>query len=151
MNFNRGYFGIGIYNGKAESNVGTLWRSAFQLGASFIFTIGRRYPQQSSDTTKCWKHVPAFVYSQWDEFFAGRPFDCPLIGIEMGGLPLDGFYHPERAIYLLGAEDNGLPPAVLNCCQQVVSIPSVRTESYNVSVAGSIVMYDRLIKHRSRV
>jgi len=28
------YFGIGIYQGKTESNVGTLWRSAYQLGAA---------------------------------------------------------------------------------------------------------------------
>lgn len=35
----RGYFGIGIYNGKNTANIGTLWRSAAILGANFIFTI----------------------------------------------------------------------------------------------------------------
>ena len=35
-----GYFGIGVYRLKTEANHGTLWRSAFQFGADFIFTIG---------------------------------------------------------------------------------------------------------------
>lgn len=34
------YFAIGIYHPKTEMNMGTLWRSAYQLGASYIFTIG---------------------------------------------------------------------------------------------------------------
>ena len=34
-----GYFEIGIYNGKTEVNMGTLWRSAYQLGASGIFIV----------------------------------------------------------------------------------------------------------------
>jgi hypothetical protein len=34
----RGYFGIGIYHGKTEENIGTLWRSAYAYGADFVFT-----------------------------------------------------------------------------------------------------------------
>ena len=30
--FMRGYFGIGIENGKTVANIGTLWRSAHNLG-----------------------------------------------------------------------------------------------------------------------
>lgn len=37
-----GYFGIGILQGKTEGNQGTIWRSAFQFGAAFVFTIGAR-------------------------------------------------------------------------------------------------------------
>ena len=40
-----GYCGIGIENGKAEVNLGTLWRSAHIFGAVFLFTVGRRYRQ----------------------------------------------------------------------------------------------------------
>ena len=29
-----GYFGVGVYNSKSAENVGTLWRSAYMLGAS---------------------------------------------------------------------------------------------------------------------
>ena len=35
-----GYHAIGIVGGKNLDNAGTLWRSAYQLGASFMFTVG---------------------------------------------------------------------------------------------------------------
>lgn len=57
---------------------------------------------------------------------------------------LPTYIHPNRAIYLLGVEDNGLPDAVLGQCQQVVEIPA--STCLNVAVAGSIVMYDRAAK-----
>lgn len=45
----RGYFGIGVFHGKNEQNIGTLWRSANIMGADFIFTIGKRYSRQCTD------------------------------------------------------------------------------------------------------
>lgn len=147
MNFsNRGFFEIGIYHGKTEVNLGTLWRSAYQLGAAGIFTIGRRYKTQSSDTIKAWRHIPLRQYDSIAQLIEALPNACPLVGIEMGGRSLSSFAHPERACYLLGAEDHGLSPAALKQCHFIISIESVRTASFNVAVAGSIVMYDRMIK-----
>jgi len=141
-----GYFEIGIFRGKTALNVGTLWRSAYQLGANGIFTIGARYPQQASDTVLAYKHVPMRCYANFDDFYEHMPHDCRLVGVEMGGRQLSGFSHPERAIYLLGSEDNGLPQTVLSRCHFVVSLEAIRTESYNVAVAGSLIMYDRMFK-----
>ena len=53
------------------------------------------------------------------------------------------------AVYLLGAEDAGLPSCVLQECHSVVSLPSERYASYNVASAGAIVMYDRVAKERA--
>lgn len=139
----RGYFEIGIFNNKTPSNLGTLWRSAFQLGASGIFTIGQRYSKQASDTVKAYRHIPLRQYRDFDHFMESRPYDCVLVGVEMGGRALSAFSHPERAIYLLGAEDSGLPKTVADKCQHIVSLEAINTESYNVAVAGSLVMYAR--------
>jgi tRNA G18 (ribose-2'-O)-methylase SpoU len=139
----RGYFEIGIVRGKCAPNVGTLWRSAYQLGAAGVFTIGKRYPIQASDTVKAWKHVPMREFADFDAFLAALPYSCPIVGIEMGGKPLTSFVHPERATYILGAEDHGISPDILARCHHVVSLPSMRSESYNVAVAGSLVMFDR--------
>lgn len=144
----RGYFGIGIYHTKTEINVGTLMRSAFQLGAAYVYTIGRRYQRQASDTTNAAKMIPLYHYENWLDFVNHTPLDCPIIGIEMGGRNLVNFVHPERACYLLGAEDTGLPDEVLNRCWATITIPSIRMDSYNVAVAGSIIMYDRLAKSK---
>jgi tRNA G18 (ribose-2'-O)-methylase SpoU len=139
----RGYFEVGIYQPKTETNVGTLWRSAHQLGAAGLFTIGKRYKRQSSDTTNSVNHVSLRHYEDFDDFYSHLPENCKLIGIEMGGHPLSNISHPERAIYLLGAEDHGLPDEILNKCNLVISLESIGQNSYNVAVAGSIVMYHR--------
>lgn len=146
----RGYFSIGVWHPKCEHNIGTLWRSAWQLGATEIFTVAERWPKrQASDTFKSWRHIPYRKYDDIEALAESLPYSCPLIGVEMGGNNLQGFNHPERACYLLGAEDHGLTDDVLDRCRSVVSLPSVRTPSFNVAVAGSLVMYDRLVKVRS--
>lgn len=141
----RGFFEIGIYHPKTKENIGTLWRSAYQLGAAGIFVIGPMFKKQRGDTVQAWRHIPMRTYAGWDDFNALRPHATPLVGIEIGGRPLSGgVVHPERAVYLLGAEDHGLPPAVQRECQILISIEAVRLPSFNVSVAGAIVMYHRM-------
>lgn len=140
----RGYFAIGMYHPKKESNVGTMWRSAHAMGAAFLFTIGRRYKPEASDTTKAWRHTPLWHYTDIDSFTV--PYECPLIGVELSddAANLPSFRHPDRAVYLLGAEDHGLPPEVMGRCQALIQIPG--RYCLNVAVAGSIVMYDRQAK-----
>jgi len=140
----RGFYEIGIYHTKTGYNVGTLWRSALQLGASGVFTIGRRYKQQASDTYKTTRHLPLRHYVDMESFRQHRPHDALLVGVEIDGVPLSQFKHPKCAVYLLGAEDHGLPMAVKDYCDTIVSIEAVGIASYNVAVAGSIMMYHRM-------
>ena len=139
----RGYFGIGVENLIYEQNLGTLWRSALNLGADFIFTIGRRYKHQASDTVKAERHIPFYEYLTFEDFYKAIPRGCRLIGVEerTNAHNLKCFIHPERAVYLLGAEDHGLTDKALSYCKDVVRISS--RFCLNVSVAGAIVMYDR--------
>ncbi len=146
----RGYFGIGIMNTKCPMNIGTLWRSANIFGASFIFTIGRRYKHQASDTLNTPCHVPLYNYEDFSDFSAHRPLACQLIGVEQSesSVSIGCFAHPERAVYLLGAEDNGLPKEAVSYCQSVIHIDT--RFCLNVAVAGSIVMFDRVGKADKR-
>lgn len=139
-----GYFTIGIYRNKTEENLGTLWRSAYQLGAAGVFTINHKYKKQSSDTAHTMENIPFWDYPDWEAFLANRARGAQIVAIEMDGIPLREFKHPKQAIYLLGSEDQGLPSKILEQCQHVVSLEAVRKPSFNVAVAGSLVMYDRL-------
>ena len=142
-----GYFSIGVYHPKTEINVGTLWRSAYLLGAAYIFTIGRRYELQSSDVWNTSIRIPMFHYDTFGSYKQGLPVGCRVVAIEMGGKPLKTFHHPNICSYLLGAEDHGIPDNVLDKCYTKASIDSnFKSLSYNVSVAGSLVMYDRFCK-----
>jgi tRNA G18 (ribose-2'-O)-methylase SpoU len=142
----RGYFGIGIERSKNPANVGTLWRSAYSLGASFIFTIGKRYPKQASDTPETWRHIPLLEFADVADFAEHRPYDCQTVGVEICSRaePLELFSHPARAIYLLGPEDGSISTAALDLCQKVVQFDS--TYCLNVASAGTVVMYDRQTK-----
>ncbi|MDB2697550.1 RNA methyltransferase [Crocinitomicaceae bacterium] len=148
---NYGYYGIGIMQHKRDFNIGTLWRSAYILGASYIFTIGKSYKKQTSDVLKTWSRIPLFHYDTFEEFKKAIPYDCQLIGIELDkrASPLHEFEHPKRAVYLLGAEDNGLPTMALDSCQHLVQLPG--NYSLNVAVTGSIVLNDRVVKMPSKL
>ena len=60
--------------------------------------------------------------------------------------PLKEFKHPHQAVYLLGAEDYGIPEKILNE-NIVIQIESPESHCLNVSTSGSIIMYDRFIKN----
>ena len=139
-----GYFGIGIIHGKTEENLGTLWRSAAILGASFIFTIDHKYKHQSSDVQRAWRKIPLFQYKTFDEFYNTLPYSCKLIGVEMdeSATPIKEFKHPTSAVYLLGSESVGMGKNIMSRCHELVYLPG--KDSLNVAVAGSIVMFDRV-------
>jgi tRNA G18 (ribose-2'-O)-methylase SpoU len=141
------FFGIGIEHVKTTHNIGTLWRSADLLGAAFIFTIGRRYKQQNSDTMKSHHTIPLYRYENFDDFFEHMPYGAPLIGVELDERAIDlaSFVHPKRSVYLLGAEDHGLSREAIKRCHGMVKLPG--RYSMNVAVAGSIIMYDRVTRH----
>jgi rRNA methylases len=140
----RGYFAIGIFNPKKSVNVGTLWRTANILGAAYIFTIGARYSKQCSDTMKTHRHIPLVYYDDFEDCYRHLPYDAQLVAVELTEEARDlySFTHPERAVYLLGAEDHGLPQDIVERCHHVIKL---RGEfSLNVSVAGSICLYHRV-------
>lgn len=141
---NRGFFGIGIFHPKHEVNMGTLFRSATNFGASYVFTVGRRYKEQNSDTTKTWRHIPFYHFESVADLKKHLPKACPLIGVELDekAHDLTKYIHPERACYMLGAEDCGLPKRVVSECHELVVIPELN-QCLNVAVAGSILMYAR--------
>ena len=157
----RGWCGIGIYRVKCAPNVGTVWRSAREMrlaGCSLFFTVGDRLPEgarinafraveemrQRTDTMKAVRHVPWLDFPDVEALRASSPA-AQIVGVEIDdrAIPLPDFCHPERAIYLLGAEDFGIRPADRLLCDHIVQIPGA---NLNVAVAGSIVLYDRLVK-----
>eukprot|EP00936_MAST-01D_sp_MAST-1D-sp1_P002351 g2351.t1 len=182
-----GYFGIGIVRGKVAANEGTLWRSAYQLGAAYTFTVDKQYRDGATssgrtsrpgiadaatssnsgadsgnggnsshasadltDTYCSWEELPALSFDSFAAFAAARPRGATLVGVEIGktSVPLESFEHPPQACYVLGSESHGLPKHVAAACRFVVQLPAVRAASFNVAVAASIVMYDRLYKQQ---
>ena len=94
-----GFFGIGIVKAKHEANVGTLWRSAWQLGAGFIFTVATRFKYETSDTTQA-ATSSCRCSSTTSGETSRRTRRTARCGspMEMGGVPLRDFVHPSRCV-----------------------------------------------------
>lgn len=140
------YFGIGVYRPKTAENVGSLWRTAYILGADYIFLIDAKYKKQASDVLKVWSKIPLFQFEDFESFRTSMPYSCRLIGIEQDktSIPIKDYEHHGRAVYLLGSEDNGLPKEIKEQCHELIELPG--ESSMNVAVAGSIVVFDRVNK-----
>lgn len=141
----RGFCAIGVEHAKTPANIGTLWRSAYNLDASFIFTVGARYRHQPTDL-RAWRHIPLLSFSTVDDLREHMPHSCVPIGVELtdDAQPLERYEHPPQALYLLGPEDGSLSGDARRFCRDVLVIGSRRC--LNVATAGSIVLYDRLAK-----
>lgn len=153
MTTSRGFFGVAIWHPKHEVNVGSLLRTAHTYDAAYLATVGRRYERQAADTTYASRSVPLVHHATLDDLVEHLPHACALVGVEQttGALELTRFWHPSRALYLLGAEDHGLPPSVLERCHRVVTIDTPQPWSLNVAVAGSLVIHDRYVKARAGI
>ncbi|PIE39958.1 MAG: rRNA methyltransferase [Gammaproteobacteria bacterium] len=140
------FYGIGIMHGTKPVNIGTLWRSAYIFGASFIFTVDKKYKKQSADVIITPSRIPLYHYRDFADLKSHLPHGAPLVGIELtdNAVYLNEFDHPRRAVYLLGSETNGLSDKVLADCHHVVKLPG--NFSLNVAVAGAILMHDRITK-----
>lgn len=148
----RGFFAIGIYHPRHEVNTGSLWRSASLYGAALIFTVGRRYKAQASDTTDAPGRIPLMHFADMADLVAHLPHSCPLAGVEMDSrsVPLARFTHPPRAAYLLGAEDHGLPAAIADRCHVLVQVEAPAAEPLNVACCGTVLMHDRYVREAGR-
>jgi TrmH family RNA methyltransferase len=116
-------------------NVGTLIRTADAFGASVELSAG------CADPTG-----PKALRAS-----AGAVFRVPLgeaagqrIGlVARGGKPLGELEFGDAAIFVVGAEREGLPEEVLARCDVVATIPTAGpAESLNVAAAGAIALYE---------
>ena len=92
------HFGIGIYKPKFDANIGSLWRSAYLLGASYIFIIEGEFKQFATDTQKSWKQIPLHIFPSTDSL----PVDTELVVVETKdvrsrAVDLPFFKHPKRS------------------------------------------------------
>jgi tRNA G18 (ribose-2'-O)-methylase SpoU len=144
----RGYFGIGAEGISKAANMGALMRTAHAFGAAFCFSIGAGYDARAArqaDTSDTPAHVPVWRYDTVEALVL--PEKCQLVGVELldDAVELPSFRHPLSAAYVLGPERSGLSPAMLARCNHVIRIPT--QFALNLSVAGALVLYDRLLQH----
>lgn len=144
---------ICIYGSKFQCNVGTIMRSAYLYDYDVIYTIGERYKRMATDTVNAGKHIPITRLQDFDQLYAVAKYtEASVVMVELSkrSKRLHNYTHPNNVIYVLGAEDTGIPESIIDKHVEhgfdVLEIPTPQKYSMNVAVAGSIVMYDRYCK-----
>lgn len=143
----RGYAGVGLFNPKHPTNVGSALRACSVYNAAFMITTGSRYKRACTDTLKAYRHLPFF---QVNDLHDAIPFDCIPIAVDLieGATSLVDYKHPERAFYIFGPEDGTLGKKVTDWCRDKIYVPT--THCMNLAATINVVLYDRLVKLGSK-
>jgi TrmH family RNA methyltransferase len=121
-------------------NVGTLIRTADAFGASIELSAGCADPTGP----KALRASAGAVFRVSLGEAAGQRIGL----VAHGGKPLGELEFVDAAIFVVGAEREGLPEEVLARCDVVATIPAAGpAESLNVAAAGAIALYEWNRRH----
>lgn len=123
-------------------NVGTLLRSALAFGFHTVVLDHSCdiYNDKVLRSTQGAIFRLNIIEEDTRRFMEKHP-EYQYIGTAMEGMKLEDIKPPHRFVLLLGNEGSGVQKETLSLCHNIVTIPMQGTESLNVAVAGSIMMY----------
>ena len=125
---------------RSPYNIGAVFRSAesFQVDHVYLRNCGDVTSPRAVRTSRgAVNTVPYTVVDDLDVLKRR-----PVFALETGGEMLSSFSFPPDAICVLGSEEDGVSPEVLELCQSKVSIEQFGAKgSINVSVAAGIMLY----------
>lgn len=142
----RGYSVIALDNPKCLANLGGAMRAAQCYGAGLVLIGGPRMPRLGSlvtDTMKAYRHIPVMMV---DDLMEHIPYDCVPVAVDLveGAKGLITYAHPQRAFYVLGAEDATLGKRILDKCRDKVMVPT--NGCMNLAATVNVLLYDRMAK-----
>jgi tRNA (guanosine-2'-O-)-methyltransferase len=138
-------------------NVAAVSRTADGLGIAKInlYYTYNKFPdlehvgKKSSSSANKWiryeriDNLNAFVSAKKKEGFV-------FVGADLNAdaVRLDDFSFPSKCILVFGSESDGISEEVLKICDKFVFIPMVgMVESYNISVAAGMILYELFRQH----
>lgn len=150
-----------LHNIRSTHNVGSIFRTAEGFGVEKIICSGYTpYPTYDGDTRL--PHIADKLTNQIHKTALGAELmvryehhesleawlnqnTLPLFGLEQApnSIILRDFTPPDAFALLLGEEVEGVHPDLLQRCEATIEIPmSGKKESFNVSVASAIALYE---------
>ena len=119
-------------------NIGTLIRAADAFDASVALSPGSADPTAPKALRASAGAIFRVPIAEFDD--APRPW---IALVARGGTLLPELDLREPVTFVLGAEREGLPAAVLDRCDERAAIPQAPSaESLNVAMAGTIALYE---------
>ena len=158
-----------LHNIRSTHNVGSLFRTAEGFGVTKIVLSGYTpYPLLEKDTRL--PHIAQKLHAQIKKTALGAeamvPFEFVgeaivptltslktegyrIVGLEQDerSIMLPAYSAPDKLVLLLGEEVEGIEPALRALCDDLIEIPMRgRKESFNVSVAAGVALYQLLAR-----
>jgi 23S rRNA (guanosine2251-2'-O)-methyltransferase len=149
------------HNIRSTHNVGAIFRTSEGFGVSKIILSGytphpsfpgdKRLPHitekltgQIHKTALDAEKIVPFEYQEEPDLAHFRNEGYRIVGLEQDqrATLLQAYQPPRKIVLLLGEEVHGIPPELLEECDDIIEIPmSGKKESFNVSVAAGIALY----------
>lgn len=134
---------------RSAENIGALFRTCDSLGVAKLWITG--YSPTPSHPKVAKTALGAHASVAWEQAMnvadviaqlKSRGFRVAGLELADGATNLAEYRAPEKIALLLGNEVTGIPPSLLELCDDVVSIPQRgMKESLNVAVAAGIAAY----------
>lgn len=129
-------------------NIGNLIRLADNVGAEDVYILGEDFHLRMSSIRKTaglsFNHVQLSFITP-ENFFSRLNPEYQLVAIETSNESTNIFTTdlPEKIVFLLGNERNGLPDDLLDKCNSQVHIPMTgKCKSMNVSHALAVALFE---------
>jgi len=143
--FERGFACIALDSPKFPENVGAVLRAAHCYRVAQVNLARCRAVdlENHMNTPMAHRHTPVFMTSDPLEYL---PHDCQVVAVDLVNRaePLTTFKHPQRAMYVFGAEDATLGQGILKRAQRHVYVPT--QGCMNLAATVNVVLYDRMLK-----
>ena len=136
---------LALWHVADPGNVGTLLRSADAFGASICLSAGCADPTGP----KALRASMGAVFRVPVGHFDDAPAPCVALEAH-GGAPVTEVELAEPMTFVLGAEREGLPEAVVQGCETRATIPVEAGDSLNVAMAGTIALWEWWRRRPSR-
>ncbi len=144
---------------KLDLNINTLIRSAEIFGAREFIIVSNKSREEIKITPKrtggAMYYLPILFFQNMEEAFNYvREKGYKIIAVEQWEKAKKTYEietYPEPACFVLGRENTGIPEKVLEKADLVVEIPQLGiTNSLNTAMAGTIILYDFVMKNYFR-
>ena len=142
-------------NIRSVHNVGSLFRTADGFGIFEIFLCGTtptpidRFGRERSDFQKvslgAEKTIPWKYFETTQEAIETAKSEYQIVALEQDvrSQNIETFSSEKNIALVLGTEVTGMSQEILETCDTILEIPMSGTkESFNVSIAGAIAMYE---------
>lgn len=131
-----------------SGNLGAIIRSADQFGVKLVVIPRRKAAGETETLIRTSSGASAYVTivevaNLVQAIKECRKYGFWIYGADLAGEVLPDIVFPDKSGLVLGSEGSGLSRLVKETCDYLVSIPAAgQVDSFNVSVAAGILMYE---------